>query len=257
MHAPCKYQHIKPCHAAERGWQWIPLHSAVESMVGISGRSRGCGTCKRRRKGVSLIWYSTWRQAKDSTDVYLMQCDLARPKCRRCIKAGFVCTGYDYDDNVTYSTSSGHQLQYGMHRASNQQVCLPRSFQLSALQSAHFETAWNSMYPSDSPALIKAANRHAWVLDLSQIRIRGTALNFAFAAVALARVGEQRRDPALVHQAAVAYAHALARTRNRLTDPTVALSDESLGCTMLLAMYEVCIPSSPTKDTTPPGSNLT
>ncbi|KAI1384831.1 uncharacterized protein F4822DRAFT_374462 [Hypoxylon trugodes] len=42
-------------------------------MVGVAGRSKGCNTCRKRR----------------------VKCDEAKPKCHRCLKAGFECLGYE------------------------------------------------------------------------------------------------------------------------------------------------------------------
>jgi len=42
-------------------------------MVGVPGRSKGCLTCVKRR----------------------IKCDEARPTCKRCEKAGYVCKGYE------------------------------------------------------------------------------------------------------------------------------------------------------------------
>ncbi|KAK5174812.1 uncharacterized protein LTR77_001895 [Saxophila tyrrhenica] len=51
-------------------------------MVGVAGRSKGCNTCKRRR----------------------IKCDERRPKCARCLKAGYKCAGYDRPLQVVLST---------------------------------------------------------------------------------------------------------------------------------------------------------
>ena len=44
-------------------------------MVGVAGKSKGCSTCRRRKKG----------------------CDLARPSCGQCLKREDVCGGYQRD----------------------------------------------------------------------------------------------------------------------------------------------------------------
>lgn len=137
-----------------------------------------------------------------------------------------MCHGYE-EDGVRTLDRGGHAS-----------VCLPWTLHVTAAQSACFQAAWSDLHSIDA-ARIKAAQTHAWIFDFAQIHTRGTALNYSFAAVALARVGEQQRNPSLLRQATVAYTLALARTKNRLMDHTLALTDESLGCTMLLALYEV------------------
>lgn len=44
-------------------------------MVGVPGKSKGCSTCRKRKKG----------------------CDLARPACGQCVRSGNTCGGYQRD----------------------------------------------------------------------------------------------------------------------------------------------------------------
>ena len=57
-------------------YQVLHLHPgsiwAALKMVGVAGKSKGCSTCRKRKKG----------------------CDLARPNCGQCLKSGIVCGGY-------------------------------------------------------------------------------------------------------------------------------------------------------------------
>lgn len=61
-------------------------------MVCAPGRSKGCNTCLKRR-----VKCGKYRKASQKTAVFGHAdtiLDEARPECKRCVRAGFVCSGY-------------------------------------------------------------------------------------------------------------------------------------------------------------------
>ena len=75
-------------------------------MVGVSGRSKACGSCRRRR----------------------VKCDETRPVCRRCVKAKIECTGYPSTTFIHY------------HWNNNPSVNLPSSVNDRPLQPGSLDT---------------------------------------------------------------------------------------------------------------------
>ncbi|KAH6616013.1 hypothetical protein B0J18DRAFT_294321 [Chaetomium sp. MPI-SDFR-AT-0129] len=59
-------------------------------MVGVPGRSKGCITCRQRRKG----------------------CDLAKPTCDQCNRAGLTCAGYTTERVFVISTPMSRKAGY-------------------------------------------------------------------------------------------------------------------------------------------------
>ncbi|EFX02891.1 fungal transcriptional regulatory protein [Grosmannia clavigera kw1407] len=64
-------------------------------MVGVPGRSKACATCRRRKKG----------------------CDLKRPSCTQCRRAGLECGGYERGRIFVHSTHN-HPLRFSRERTS-------------------------------------------------------------------------------------------------------------------------------------------
>jgi hypothetical protein len=58
-------------------------------MVGVAGKSRACHDCRRRRVKVGAAIHGQKYAEHPS------QCDLRKPSCMRCEKAGRACEGYD------------------------------------------------------------------------------------------------------------------------------------------------------------------
>jgi len=166
----------------------------------------------------------------------ILQCDKARPYCNRCLVGGFECTGYDDSHRViVYTQGQQAAQQIAQRQTKKQAVNLPTSLQISALMTAHFSSAWSTLHP----VAANRARHHGWIVDFPAVYTRESALHSAFSAVALARVGQERGDQVLLEQSSVAYGQALARTSRRFSKADTAVSEESLGCTIMLAMYEV------------------
>lgn len=169
-----------------------------------------------------------------------MQCDQGRPHCKRCINSGIKCEGYQTGSRVTvYRPPRAHQPPTTASEREENDPCLPPSLRTSALRSAQFDAAWRTLQPSDGlPRNVRRS--HLWLLDLPSIHVQGTALNSAYGAVALARLGQEERDASLLSQSHVAYAEALRLFMARLRKPSAVFeTDEALACIMCLALFEV------------------
>ena len=64
-------------------------------MVGIP-KSNGCQTCRKRKKKVCKpIDGATGAEPQVESLTWRMQCDERRPACSECVRAGWLCPGYD------------------------------------------------------------------------------------------------------------------------------------------------------------------
>jgi len=114
---------------------------------------------------------------------------------------------------------------------------LPPSLETSALKNTLFQAGWVTLHPSDTGA----DDEYSWIPALPSINANQAALHCAYAAVTLARVGQQEKNPSFIRQCHVAYAGALTRTQKRLAGPNWPLDDETFACILLLAVFEVCV----------------
>ncbi|KAF2102534.1 hypothetical protein NA57DRAFT_52102 [Rhizodiscina lignyota] len=201
-------------------------------MVNVPGRSKGCNTCRRRKKG----------------------CDLRRPSCARCVRDGFQCEGYDRptifvshqpDTNSTRLVTV--RPRAGEWRLAPQDTRTPspakqQGLARGALQEAAISEFFNYFFPRDDflpRAGVSNLGSYSWMNASLNLSPNSLALRQALCALGLASTASQTGDKKLIRQGAEYYGAALARLNYTLQNPQAAANDESvLPTSMLLAVYE-------------------
>ena len=195
-------------------------------MVGVPGKSKGCQTCRRRKKG----------------------CDLQRPSCGQCLKSGNVCGGYRRDLTfIHHSTTNGPADDGSVSFEAFLEPQLPLS--LASIQRTAFEQQckglfWDIYMPKGEfevtdPWMMKCGNPVDWTLMIRQTQEEESALNLAFLALSVSRVGRENKDSRLVQEALKIYGKALRELQAALWDSKRMHTDEILLACMMLGLFEV------------------
>ena len=80
-------------------------------MVGVPGRSKGCGTCKRRKLGVGFLTFRHYLVSLGPC-LLIFQCDLQRPTCGQCARSHRTCDGYaQYPVFINFGATASEQQQ--------------------------------------------------------------------------------------------------------------------------------------------------
>jgi Fungal specific transcription factor domain/Fungal Zn(2)-Cys(6) binuclear cluster domain len=247
-------------------------------MVGVAGKSKGCSTCRRRKKG----------------------CDLGRPTCGQCLKSGNVCGGYERELVFIHHKAPNKARQRSLvsqpHSSSstsesgNEQHCIsvsngsdsrspsrggysPFAFSyengqessdlvqlhsllvspspqvlsptltLTALTSLH-TSLFNSFYlPRNSFAIPKSAplsRQHlTWTQYIPSLLQNDLSLQFAYLALSSSRVGHDNHDAELLASAGKFYGKAIRELQRALADPKRRYTDEVILACSLLGLYEI------------------
>ena len=242
----------------------------------MAGKSKGCSTCRRRKKG----------------------CDLGRPECGQCVKRGDVCGGYERDitfihhklsakdhqpssasktspmlDSFCFhdyepltaaldgtsswthsgpehsSTSSADQssressvlVEKQDPHSSSLQLLSP-SFSLTALTTLH-TSLFNSLYlPRNSFAIQRSGpfgHPANWTQFIPTLLNNDTGLQFAYLALSSSLIGHDNGDDDLVAATKKFYGKALREMQRALTDPKRRHTEETLLACSTLSLYEI------------------
>ncbi|KAF6786169.1 C6 zinc finger domain-containing protein, partial [Colletotrichum musicola] len=149
-------------------------------MVGVPGRSKGCNTCRRRKKG----------------------CDLQRPACGQCLKAGIECEGYERKRifvNVT-NPARGTTVRAAAPAAApatTPSTAITHSLSRAAYEEKMVDLFWDGYIPGapvgGGPANPISRYSHAdWALTVQDLYRTEPALRQTLLAISLGTVG--RRD---------------------------------------------------------------
>lgn len=161
----------------------------------------------------------------------------------RCIRGGFECRGYDDETHVVVyhpGKLANESHAFPPVPAGAALTVLPSALRDSALKSAWFDAAWATLHPTGAGAFdVRSGLSYCWVLNLSAVHVRETPLHAAFAAVALARVGQAHRDTLLDQKSHVAYFQALQGIKRQLLSRKQAPVIETMTTCLVLSMYEV------------------
>ena len=194
-------------------------------MVGVPGKSKGCSTCRRRKKG----------------------CDLQRPSCGQCLRSGNVCGGYRRDLTFIHHPASNDTP--ANNALASDGIAQELSFSSANMRRSAFEKQyqdlfWDLYMPKQDCAvrdlfILRCGHPVNWTLVIPQMEKEDSALNLAFLALSAARVGRDNDDMRLVRESSKIYGKALRDLQSALWDPKRMYSDETLGACMLLLLYEV------------------
>ncbi|KAF1844307.1 uncharacterized protein K460DRAFT_357916 [Cucurbitaria berberidis CBS 394.84] len=220
-------------------------------MVGVPGRSKGCVTCRKRKKG----------------------CDLKIPECGQCIERGLTCGGYDLDRMFIYHSAESDRRGISTAALERDQDSSAPPFPSCDLQVAPVRSVYkigcrslNQSRPISvvlSPALARSAyseksieaflrlyiptsdsrctndeDKH-FVGMLPLLNIRDEALQLAVLAIGTAALGRSTNDGDLTRQGRSLYGKALKETAVALRNPTRATSDAVFAIPRVMALFEI------------------
>ncbi|KAH6962870.1 hypothetical protein DER45DRAFT_590758 [Fusarium avenaceum] len=272
-------------------YTFSPVANPVAGQAGVkdSGRSTyentGVEIGKKPRRNTAIFlshrdggmlrsYYVQWADLTipDSVSSSKLKCDLSRPACRQCRRAGSRCNGYREDKSVTFRDQTTETLDK-MSFFSNRN---PRPSSLNSKQGVSTEPGVSQQVkvyqsrdrPSHCPWFRLAVTPeeqalnfyfHHYVVHESGrtpthpdcqgiIYKRATEPGY-FAnlihAVGLSGLAYTRNAPKLTHAATQAFSRALRGICATLLDPSEASSDQMLVAVMLLALYETASFNSP------------
>lgn len=195
-------------------------------MVGVPGRSEGCKTCRRRKKG----------------------CDLQRPACGNCIRARLHCEGYarqwTFVENgpVTRGDATAVVAKRNPPKSTPLRF-LPDELNRTAFEAKSMSLFWDLYFPANERASSKSRNVGInfcnWTLAVRMLDLTDSALRPALLALCLARIGESQNDRPVSQQAIKLYGTALKEMHVALQDQDRVQSDELLAAGKLMAGYEM------------------
>ncbi|KAL2423871.1 hypothetical protein ABEF95_008888 [Exophiala dermatitidis] len=192
-------------------------------MVGVPGKSKGCNTCRRRKKG----------------------CDQKRPVCGQCASSGLKCEGYNRDTTfIIHPASKAVEKAVFLPYARPAPIALPGSVNRTAVESQCRSLFWDLYMPQGGAAcrdafILRCGNPMNWAEVIQRVSNQDKSLEGAFSALSISRVGQGNKDVRLVHESAKIYGKALKELQEALFDPNRMFSNQILMACMLLQLYEV------------------
>ncbi|KAL2061561.1 hypothetical protein VTL71DRAFT_6938 [Oculimacula yallundae] len=214
-------------------------------MVGVTGRSKTCKTCKRRR----------------------IACSLERPSCNTCTRASRVCEGYQ-DAPIFIldkrskppSPKSGQLVRVSksnfvsdiVHATNTDKgkkrleatICTKEAYKsLWQLSSPHTRAAYRDQILSEFlvnyPQTPTEPRAGSWLALLPNHPTYTTALEASILAICTAKLGRTHRDNNLVKESLRFYIQGLWELQKALWDDKLMYRDETLAACMCLIIYEV------------------
>ncbi|KAK4223214.1 Sterigmatocystin biosynthesis regulatory protein [Podospora fimiseda] len=209
-------------------------------MVGVPGRSKGCLTCRKRRKG----------------------CDLEKPACSQCKKAGIECGGYDTPRVFVVSTPTTRRAGYrstpqgaavsswqrggGASGSSNTQVTVANTLTNTRLlgrpeaERRCIDLFWEGYFPTGKPipAPFSKSYTCSWTGTAQKLYAQDDSLRFALWANALLMTGRREGTEWMLREGSKMYGKALAGLRKSLESPQGAKRDAVIATVKLVSMFE-------------------
>lgn len=195
-------------------------------MVGVPGKSKGCSTCRRRKKG----------------------CDQARPACANCKQSGYECGGYKRELTFVHHPASKavESATFApLARTKNQALkIVPFYVRQSAFEMQFRSSFWDLYMPRGNCEvrdryILACKHPMNWTVVVPELPGTEPSLERAFSALSIARVGRDNEDDRLVRESRKLYGKALNDLNRALSDPIRRYSDEVLTASMVLSLYEV------------------
>ncbi|KAJ0274988.1 hypothetical protein COL940_009045 [Colletotrichum noveboracense] len=160
-------------------------------MVGVPGRSKGCNTCRKRKKG----------------------CDLQRPVCGQCLKAGIECAGYERKRifvNVTSNNPKPKNTALALVAPPTIQAPL---FSHSAYEEKILDLFWETYMP-DAPAFtpgtpIVRYSHSDWAATVQDLYRTDAALRQSLLAISLGTIGRRDKQVWMIDEGLKFYCQAL------------------------------------------------
>ncbi|KAI0432044.1 hypothetical protein F5Y09DRAFT_167511 [Xylaria sp. FL1042] len=184
-------------------------------MVGVPGRSKGCSTCRRRKKG----------------------CDGKRPICTQCSGAGLECGGYERKRIFLNYTQGTETKALVYRKRPDQTERTPDGITTSiVLADGLAQTAYVEGYISIFLDRYLPANRWSssrdWIEIAHELHTSDQAIHFSLLSLGLFAAGESQ-------YAVQSYCHALHKLQTGLCVPSRAQSNSTLAACKLLSLVEI------------------
>lgn len=207
-------------------------------MVGVAGRSKGCGTCRKRR----------------------IRCGLQRPQCSNCIKSNRLCTGYqrervflinqtEYKGPNSIQATSVNVPNVALHETPAADTLIPmwkqkhkpaKSTRTISLVPAYRQQLLDNFLRTTLPdqSLI-GPGFTPWTQTLASLPNHTPALATAIVAVCLSRLSRLHNSQPLKNQSLTHYTTGLWELQKALWSPDEMYLDQTLAACLLLAYYEL------------------
>jgi hypothetical protein len=228
--------------------------SKFVSFVPRKGASKGCNTCRRRKKGVRCC-------AQERGEADQRQCDLRRPFCIRCLSDGHTCEGYERAATFVQHKPAGSEGNVRLKQSRTKSDYRSQATQLhsggvvlhpSLASSAFGEQCasfwWESYIPKEDSRARRSTgiSQQSWTSDwtdaIARMSTTSAVLRKALYALSLSCASCQKHDEKLVRQGLQYYSEALVELARSLSNPDYVIEDGSLLPTcLLLADFEVSV----------------
>lgn len=188
-------------------------------MVGVPGRSKGCSTCRKRRKG----------------------CDRARPVCTQCSNAGLECGGYERERVFLNDTQGTRARAVAVvyrkaldHRFRTvTDITLPNGLAQTAYVEKYISIFLTKYFPAGrAPAANCLASSRDCIEISHGLHTSDKAIQLSLLSLGLFAAGES-------HHAIQSYGRALCKLRTALCVPYQAQNDTTLATCQLLSFIEI------------------
>lgn len=194
-------------------------------MVGVPGRSKGCSTCRKRKKG----------------------CDKKRPTCTQCSTAGLECGGYERDRvflNHNQSTKAKSALViYRKKPASPRHthdcavdIALPHELAQTAYIEKYISIFLSKYLPAGrSPTIDRSSSPGGdWIEIAHGLHTSEKGLQLSLLSLGLFAAGEPQ-------YALQSYSLALRKLQAALCDQCRPRNDSTLATCKLMSLLEVSL----------------
>lgn len=188
-----------------------------------------------------------------------MKCDEAKPACERCRKATYKCAGYDQPwlDGAPYEREAHKRFRVRdeLYHARldpllPREAVVPQGFlPLESVAQAMNLSAFQENI-CRSFLFYKLSSREQfskgigwWLNPAPRAEVQSKSLVSATKAMTAAFFGRVHQQPAIINQGTSWYGEALRNLRSDLSHKVKAFTFETLGATLALYMYEVCLRS--------------
>ncbi|KAJ0423215.1 hypothetical protein BJY00DRAFT_310343 [Aspergillus carlsbadensis] len=192
-------------------------------MVGVPGKSKGCNTCRRRKKG----------------------CDFQRPSCGQCRKSAIPCAGYSRAIIwVNMNQETGTERRYA-GQVESADIKLRDTLARSSYHEQYLGQFWASYLPNGRtfPSHAVQYSGGVWLNNLPAFfRLDGASalpLKKVLLANALATVGRRDGKGWMVEASLRLHGESLAGLAAQLGDRSGLASDMSLATVRCLSLYEI------------------
>lgn len=219
-------------------------------MVGVAGRSKGCVTCRKKKKGTS----EDFDPANSLLALLILtESDYRHPACSQCNERNIICGGYDLDRVFIYSkhehapplvtvmTSPVIFRDLITLTAFTYRIITP-SLARSAFTAEGLKTAFK-IFPSHKHTgnTIQLTDKFSSILET--LSVQKEALHQTILAKGLVTLGMGSNDQTLLRQGQTLYGKALQELLLALQDPARRNSEALIATTGLMGLYETLYPA--------------